>query len=383
MEQKRILQIAFIFFACGLSIELLKALGKSSPINLKRATIATGLEEYDVQLGTEDLEIEVPTVSSNQNIRSGVEKIKGVKVAEKKKVPQAKDANKNEKKKEEEKKTAKKKKKKKKKKIDSFEPDDDTLAKKPQNKTNDFSGSFSGYYNVTNTVVNPGDQNKDLPKTIQEWENLLLKDPSHEETNNFIKLYRSGEVSSEIYYTIAQKMLGDPRPQMRQQGLILLESVPGQASYELLAETFYNEPNNSAFRATIEKHLGYYTRSESLAILLKGLSREKSLAINATSVTLLGRSIDKFKADQARIAANTASNTSTSSNGGSIATSGAVPTTPSTSPTSTSSSPIKLTRAQTLYSKFQNPLRILIAEGDSTLAPAAAQVLSQLLALIN
>jgi len=362
MEQRRILQIAFIFFACGLSIELLKTLGIK-------------LDDYEVQLGTEDVTLEMPVLKL-ANSFSGYQKINGIKLVEGKKAEGKKDAKKDELKKPDENKLAKKKKKKKKKKIDSFEPEDDTIAKKNKDKKDEFSGSNgpSSYFTLNDTIApNPQDKNKNLPKTLQEWENLLLKDPSFEEAKKFIDLYRSREVSAEVFYSIAKKMLEDQRPQMRHLGLSLIDSSPGAMSFAVLSEAYYQEPNNSAFRSKMERQLVSYGRPESFNLLVQGLSPEKSLAVNFTSVTVLSRAIERYKVDQARVAAN--------ASGSNLPAPAATPITPS--PTSNPAATVRPTRTQSLFSRFQSPLKALVAENDPNLAPSAAQVLSQILALLN
>jgi hypothetical protein len=71
--------------------------------------------------------------------------------------------------------------------------------------------------------------------TLEDWERRLLSRPDLAETNTFIREYQEHLVTSDTFYAITEKMLQDPRPEMKQLGILCASSTPSVQSFELLA----------------------------------------------------------------------------------------------------------------------------------------------------
>jgi len=120
---------------------------------------------------------------------------------------------------------------------------------------------------ITTIVMPPGAGTSDDPKTVAEWEAYLMKDPDFSRLDRFVKAYQTGEVSSEIFYTVIGDMLQDHRPEMHTLAVTALGATPSQMSFDMLINTSVNDPYSSA-RSQAMSSLDSYARLENLRFLM-------------------------------------------------------------------------------------------------------------------
>lgn len=139
----------------------------------------------------------------------------------------------------------KKKKKKKKKKAGEPEAAAGTPASGDDEKKDDEKPAESGpSANMNGTGVTPYgavDPNKN-PQTYEEWIAYLFTNPSFEKTSKFIQLTQIGNVKTEIFYAVVEKMLLSQAPRMHEFAVMSLGSYANLQSFELLFAVG-NEPS--------------------------------------------------------------------------------------------------------------------------------------------
>lgn len=80
-----------------------------------------------------------------------------------------------------------------------------------------------------------------VPKTIAEWEKILLTTPNHRETTRFIALFQTKQVTPEVFYGVVGLMMNDGRTQMRELGVMALGATPSLQSYSMLVSASQRE----------------------------------------------------------------------------------------------------------------------------------------------
>ncbi len=372
MDRKRIIQIAFIFFSLGLSIELLKNLSAKSELVLEPQAEPLRMEDYNVNLGTD---VQLHTTPYNPQLLA----LKIKKEDKKPWIPSNKALKPKKDDKKDSKKVAKKKKKKKKKKTE--ENKETEVAKKTDTPKSDDASPVMG--NMTNTFV-PAVPGAPMANA-SEWERKLLGEPSYKDVVKFIELRRSKQISDETYFNIAKQMLNDTRTQIRDYGLIILESYASVKSFEIVAEAYFHEPGGSDLRAKMEKVLTAYGRVDQFAFLASALGKEKPNEVNNAAIMVVDRALQRYRP---QVRGPSAGPNSTTPN-----TPPAVPTPPVTPPQTNSpapngvtSNPRQQSTTATIFSAFSRlttPLRQLMTEKDATLSRQASDLLAQIMAFIS
>ncbi len=206
----------------------------------------------------------------------------------------------------------------------------------------------------TATFAAASTQSSSTKWTLAEWEADLLKEPQTTETQRFISLYKSGAVSSTIFYDIVNMMLEDSRQAMRALGVTCLSSTPSVASLTLLEPLQTN--STSAIQSQAQQALAAYTTVQNLPILYSILKSDSSLTTEALSLLTTS-------------AQNNLGTTTTSTTAGG-----------STTGASTLS---YQSSVQQSYSAFLTVLQNLSTQGNSQVQTAASQALSTLEGLLN
>ncbi len=376
MEKRTLLIIAFVFFALGASIELLKNLGRNSRVARVIDRSERQLEDYNVRLGTDN--VPAPVIRPTLHAAAVTKPITGVPVAAAKKADdkKAKVAKADTKKKDEK----KKKKKKKKKKATDTKSDEQQVA---QNNKKLDPKSQLGYGNnsyYVNGFEDPNAQNQPDKEQI-DWEKILLGEPTTKDIQNFIEHHRSHGVSDQQYFQIVKAMIKDTRPNIRDFSLVLLDAAPSTYGFIILSETFFHEPANSDFRNKLQKEILEFARVESFMFLSGALDKNNSDAVHIVTMNTISRAVENYRpqltqAQSTNTSASTAPATPTNPTSPAPASAN---TTGTAARNSTTGTRLSLRQIVSAFTRFQNPLKTLVTEKD----PDTAKQASDLLVVIN
>src|SRR6202044_1097411 len=91
------------------------------------------------------------------------------------------------------------------------------------------------------------------------------------ETHTFIQDYKNHTVNSETYFTIAQMMINDSRPEMKQLGVLCAGSAPSLNSFEMLATVAKGSSANAATQQQAQSFLNSYGQTSQLPTLSSAL----------------------------------------------------------------------------------------------------------------
>ena len=309
MFNKSNILIAIFFFGLGLSVELFRGAKSINPDkdSLDENHQISRYENYDVRFGSNHLPKLPRTALQKQHARklkSSLERMRPNNTDKplghtkmnkdtKKTVAVNKNAAKN--------KAAKNKKNKKPKK--SFSAETAQTDKSKDKEPPKDQGVNAGFYNNTvattpspiAAVAGGKQKDPDAETTLEEWEDLLLEKPDLEETERFIQLYRTKEVSDDIFYDIARQMIRDDRNEMKILGLKILDSSPGPNSYQVLTNEYFDRATTADTKVLIQRHLNNYARIESFSTLAQGLSQDQRLEVNLMSLRLIEQSLNRYR----------------------------------------------------------------------------------------
>lgn len=102
--------------------------------------------------------------------------------------------------------------------------------------------------------------------SIDEWERKLLSQPDSTATQNFIKMFKSGSVTPQVFYQIAKQMLADSRQEMQALGVTALTSTKSVQSFTMLAGYIEKNPSTPAGQKA-QTELNTYSKTAHLGIL--------------------------------------------------------------------------------------------------------------------
>lgn len=373
VDKRTLSYIIFIFFLMGVSIELLKDLARHKRLVKAEVTNSHRLEDYNVKLGTEEApEISIGRAAGIFTTTPAKNTVIANNTKDKKKIDKKTDVKKAENK--------KKKKKKKKAPINNAEEENNIAkqnTKKPQDSNS--NSNLTGYSYYT-TTQNPANNNTSDKKglTAEQWEKILLGNPTPKDIQNFIQARKTLDVSEVTYFQITKLMLNDTRIEIRKHALSLLTSAPSVNSFELMAESFFHEPANSEFRSEIEKNILPYTRLEYFGFLAGGLSRENTSAVNTVALDTLEKAIVYYRPQITALLSQPNPTPNTPQQ----------PTTPPLAPTTATNSTgsgstpnrtsLTLKQITTGFSRFQSPLKTLATEKDPRVSRRAGELLTQI-----
>ncbi|MBX7231750.1 MAG: hypothetical protein K1X29_06665 [Bdellovibrionales bacterium] len=109
--------------------------------------------------------------------------------------------------------------------------------------------------------------NKSDEKQLELWKSLLLDSPSLKETLNFIDSYRSGLVSSPVFYQIIQLMLESNVDKIKELGILAAGRTPSPESFATLIEVLKKYGFGNPIRKKAELELNSYEQINNLDIL--------------------------------------------------------------------------------------------------------------------
>ncbi len=195
-------------------------------------------------------------------------------------------------------KAAKKKKKKKKKKADAAKDKAAGLdvtnnnADKPPLKMPKIPSSPAVYVNVVNPTSGPNAQSTPAPivpaqKTLQEWENYMLKGAYPARTAQLIKNFKAGRVSADVFHKTVGQMLSDHRENVKEQGVIALAAAPSLQSFEDLVHFIASDKTATPSHTQAQTAEQNYATVQYFNVLLSGLQAPNDLTTNFESLRLI------------------------------------------------------------------------------------------------
>lgn len=120
---------------------------------------------------------------------------------------------------------------------------------------------------VANLAATPTVPEQPAPKTINDWAEILLVQPDARLNSEFISEYLSGQITADVFYGVVELMLGDPRPEMRTQGVAALAATPSLTSFMDLAKFAQSEAYNTVAHTKTLAALSSYANPRYLHVL--------------------------------------------------------------------------------------------------------------------
>ncbi len=119
---------------------------------------------------------------------------------------------------------------------------------------------------------------------LEEWKRRLLTRPDAAETRRFIEHYKNSIVTAEIFYKITALMIDDPRPPMKDLGVLCAGLTPSVLSFQVLADVVKEERSGSNLRKYSESFMNTYSSLGNLYVLERVLKSPSSsfMAVQAT-----------------------------------------------------------------------------------------------------
>lgn len=128
------------------------------------------------------------------------------------------------------------------------------------------------------------------PRTLDDWETLILKPGSYQALNKLISKYQTRQIPEDWFYQIVDKLMSSSSKTHHTYGLVALSSSPSFASFERLSAAKITDPDND-HRLIANSSMNQYQSLDYLSVLTEGLqASEKNTQIDA--VSLLKRSAE-------------------------------------------------------------------------------------------
>ena len=122
----------------------------------------------------------------------------------------------------------------------------------------------------------------------QEWERKLLNQPDSAATNSFVKAFKSGSVSQDVFYSVVGKMIGDPRENMKLLGVAAAGQVQSYQSFNLLVTAITKNAQSSQTAQAAQTQLNKYAKMEYESVLETVLRTAGPAQADVYATTLIG-----------------------------------------------------------------------------------------------
>lgn len=186
-------------------------------------------------------------------------------------------------------------------------------------------------------IVETPKDNNGIPRTYEEWANLILGSPNSANVVKLVRYYQNGMVQAAIFYKLVSEMLKDGRDDMKNLGLYALRLTPSLRSFEMMAAFVASEPYGSKARTLANNYLNEYTSLNQVNTLAAILNSTESFSTASIAANLFVLAAQTHLGQRSSSSVNT-SGTNTSTNAGST-TSGNTSGTTTSGITTTASNP--------------------------------------------
>ncbi len=123
-----------------------------------------------------------------------------------------------------------------------------------------------------------GNNNSGAAKTnalVQYYENSLLKNPDTAETQKFVAAHKAKQVSDEVYFAVAAKMMADTRLQMKDLAVYVYGQTVDVKSFEALVTVIDTDTANDVVKTDSLRYLNSYsdvTTSGGVSVLASAIA---------------------------------------------------------------------------------------------------------------
>ena len=135
-----------------------------------------------------------------------------------------------------------------------------------------------------------------IQKTYEEWAQLLLRYPSKAELQKFIQAYRDEDVTSEDFYKIAAALFEDPRIEMKEQGLILVDFFPSVSAFRILVTNLNLGKASAIYEPARAVFISDYGSFQGLNTVRQVLTIQEDQPMVLAAIAMLKLAIDQAKA---------------------------------------------------------------------------------------
>ena len=125
------------------------------------------------------------------------------------------------------------------------------------------------------------------PRSIEEWRQLFIQQPSLETAQRFSTAFKSGRVSSGEYFQVASEFLTSQDSRFSVLGSYLFRSETSLESFSALVALQKNITDESARQDFHSKHLAWYSNEQNFGVLASALEvPNRDVVIEATAAIL-------------------------------------------------------------------------------------------------
>jgi len=132
-------------------------------------------------------------------------------------------------------------------------------------------------------------------KTYEEWAQLLLRYPSKTELQKFIQAYREEDVTSEDFYKIAAALFEDPRIEMKEQGLVLVDFFPSVSAFRILVTNLNLGKTSAIYDPARAVFISDYGSFQGLNTIRQVLTIQEDQPMVLAAISMLKLAIDQAK----------------------------------------------------------------------------------------
>lgn len=125
--------------------------------------------------------------------------------------------------------------------------------------------------------------------TAQEWERKLLNQPDSAATSNFVRLFKSGSVTADVFYSVVGKMIADPREAMKLLGVSAAGQVQNYQSFNLLATAAGANASSSQTAQAAQAQLNKYAKMAYQSVLETVLRTAGPAQADVIATNLIGQ----------------------------------------------------------------------------------------------
>lgn len=163
----------------------------------------------------------------------------------------------------------------------------------PASTNSDFLLGFSRSQ-ILPTQFNPSEGKDPNERTVEQWKNLLLDQPSNENVDQLIEYYRAGKIPPKDFYDIAANLWQHDQEEVRRLAIRALGATPSLESLTALTLIEGDLSTDSPHRSEIIKFLPQYVEPFRLGILKQALGADQAPAVQIKAAQLFSDQVKLF-----------------------------------------------------------------------------------------
>lgn len=130
-------------------------------------------------------------------------------------------------------------------------------------------------------------KNKEKSRTLEQWVQYILSNPTASRVNEFINLFNKNKISANIYYAVIEKMLSDERETVKDFAIVALSATPTLQSFFVLSE-IANDDNYSVKHKQMAKDaiVVSYTSLAQVNLLNQSLHSDEAIIVMQAAILI-------------------------------------------------------------------------------------------------